>query len=595
MKFFSTIIILITVALISSSAIAQSPGDLVISEFMANPAAVPDADGEYVEFYNNTAQPIDINGFILKDDGTDSHTINNAGPLLVPGFGFIVLGRNGNQGSNGGYVADYVYSGFQIGNSADEIVLETPGMVEICRLNYSNGDPFGPGVSAELNNVNNHNGGVTQEGSYVAATTPYGSGDLGSPGSAGNTQGTGGGDPPPSISNLTRTPRIPDANQNTTITADVTDDSDVTSVELHYIINGGTAQTVTMLNIGGDTYSGDIPETAYNDADRVEYWVHAMDDAPQSSESPHFYFFAGNSPIAAVKPVNGDGELIYTGYDARISGISTVDNGTFSTTFLDVYVQDATAGINVFSFNIDTSFAMPKARNYTITGELDQFNGKTEIIPDGPGDIIDNGVATLPSPNVKTIAELLTDPEIFEGTLIAILQVINTGGGEPWPPAGSNANVEITDDGGTNLLTLRIDRDTNIDGTPEPAWPVNVGGIFSQFDNSPPLTGGYQILPRSTEDIGITVGIEPVTMAQLPESLELFQNFPNPFNPSTTLRFNIPVSSAGGSKAELIIYNALGQEVKTLFSGTLPAGNYEVRWDGTTGSGKFAPAGIYFA
>ncbi|NIW44680.1 MAG: hypothetical protein GWN14_16030, partial [candidate division Zixibacteria bacterium] len=57
--------------------LAQSPGDLVITEFMANPAAVLDSDGEYVEFYNNTGSAIDINGFTLRDDGTNSHTISN--------------------------------------------------------------------------------------------------------------------------------------------------------------------------------------------------------------------------------------------------------------------------------------------------------------------------------------------------------------------------------------------------------------------------------------------------------------------------------------------------------------------------------------
>ncbi|MFQ5583267.1 MAG: lamin tail domain-containing protein [Calditrichia bacterium] len=479
---------------------AQSPGDLVITEFMANPSAVSDGHGEYVEFYNNTASPIDINGFILKDDDFDSLTIDNGGPLMVPGFGFIVLGNDSDMTTNGGYHADYQYSGMFLSNSADEIVLATAGNLEICRINYTNGDPFGSGVSAELNNVNNHVGGVTQEGSYVAATTQFGAGDFGSPGSAGNTQGTGGVNPPPTIDNVSRTPRIPDANQSTTVTAKVTDDTNVSLVELRYMINDGAMQSVAMVNTAGDTFTADIPDADYNDGDRVEYWVYAEDNLSQPSESSHFKFFAGDTPISAVKALDANGVLLYDGYDARLMGVSTVDNGTFSTSILDVYMQESGTGINVFSFDVNASFNMPKGNSYTVTGRLDQFRGKTEIIPGDSTDIIDNGPAVLPDPVVLTIAQFLASPETYEGVLISIANVTNTGGGNPWPSPGSNANVEITDDGGVSLLTLRIDRDTDIDENPEPSWPVTVVGIGNQFDSSSPFDGGYQIQPRSYAD-----------------------------------------------------------------------------------------------
>jgi hypothetical protein len=95
----------------------------------------------------------------------------------------------------------------------------------------------------------------------------------------------------------------------------------------------------------------------------------------------------------------------------------------------------------------------------------------------------------------------LLDPEVYEGMLIKILQADTTGSGDPWPSSG-NADIEITDDGGTSVLTLRIDQDTNIDGSPEPNWPVDIQGIFTQFDFSAPYTEGYQIMPRDTADIG---------------------------------------------------------------------------------------------
>ena len=45
---------------------------------------------------------------------------------------------------------------------------------------------------------------------------------------------------------------------------------------------------------------------------------------------------------------------------------------------------------------------------------------------------------------------------------------------------------------GLDTVVFRIDSDTDIDGSPEPAWPVDVIGIGSQFDNSAPFNGGYQ-------------------------------------------------------------------------------------------------------
>ncbi len=166
------------------------PGDLVISEFMANPDAVSDSYGEYVEFYNTTDSTIDMNGLVLEDDDGQSHTIDNGAPLLVAAHDFVVLGINGDSTLNGGYPADYVYSDYYLSNSADEIVLKS-GSTEVARLSYSDGDPYGAGVSLELRDVSLAVNGVTQQSDYIAASSSFGAGDLGSPGHPGNTLGTG--------------------------------------------------------------------------------------------------------------------------------------------------------------------------------------------------------------------------------------------------------------------------------------------------------------------------------------------------------------------------------------------------------------------
>jgi len=68
------------------------------------------------------------------------------------------------------------------------------------------------------------------------------------------------------------------------------------------------------------------------------------------------------------------------------------------------------------------------------------------------------------------------------------------------------------------------------------------------------------------------------------------QNFPNPFNASTLIRFHLAMDS----EVFIRIYDTLGREVKTLFMGRQTAGIYELKWDGLDNSGQIMPGGIYF-
>jgi len=74
----------------------------------------------------------------------------------------------------------------------------------------------------------------------------------------------------------------------------------------------------------------------------------------------------------------------------------------------------------------------------------------------------------------------------------------------------------------------------------------------------------------------------------------LYTNHPNPFNPTTTLRFDIPLTGSGLVNTKLVIYNSLGQLIRNLYQDRLSPGSYEVQWDGRTNSGNLAPSGIYF-
>jgi len=72
---------------------------------------------------------------------------------------------------------------------------------------------------------------------------------------------------------------------------------------------------------------------------------------------------------------------------------------------------------------------------------------------------------------------------------------------------------------------------------------------------------------------------------------KLYGNYPNPFNPTTTISF---FTAENAEKVEIVIYNLKGQKVKTLVDKILPVGKHSIVWNGTDESGKNVVSGIYF-
>lgn len=486
-----------------------------------------------------------------------------------------------------------------------------------------------------------------------------------------HTVGSGGTDDSPVIASVTASAKVPAANEDLTVTAEVTDDNGLTEVLLFYTINENAPVEVAM-SLNNSVYEGVIPNSAYNDGDIVSYLVTAYDGVNDVVQSTAVYFFAGTTDIADIKVFDDNIFAVYDGYYARVTGVSQADGDTYDgvgNTF--GYLMGSTAAINVYFPGAVYPFV--EGNSYTVTGQIDQFNGLLEIIPDDINtDITDNGFVGQVTPVVLTVAELLDNPEMYESMLVGIVGVTKTDG--TWPAEGSNANLTISDDGGTTTVTLRIDKDTDIDGTTEPTWPKDVVGIFIQFDSSSPFDGGYQLLPRSTADIleNGTIPVELVSFSAtaldnkvklewttatetnnsgfeiqkstensswekvsfvegrgtsteinsyvyvdnkvsagkysyrlkqidfdgtvsyssvievvvgVPVEYELAQNFPNPFNPTTNIRFSLPEQA----NVNLTVYNVLGQEVATVVNESLEAGIHNYAFDASN-----LNSGVYY-
>jgi hypothetical protein len=75
----------------------------------------------------------------------------------------------------------------------------------------------------------------------------------------------------------------------------------------------------------------------------------------------------------------------------------------------------------------------------------------------------------------------------------------------------------------------------------------------------------------------------------MPEGFVLDANYPNPFNPTTTISYRLPE----GAAVRLDVFNAAGQRVRQLVAGHQPAGNHRVEWDGRDDTGASVASGLY--
>lgn len=78
--------------------------------------------------------------------------------------------------------------------------------------------------------------------------------------------------------------------------------------------------------------------------------------------------------------------------------------------------------------------------------------------------------------------------------------------------------------------------------------------------------------------------------SEIPKEFRLEQNFPNPFNPSTVIRYQMPASSL----VEIEIYSVHGQKIRKLVSAERAAGYHEAIWDGRDDAGRVVASGVYF-
>ncbi len=202
----------------------------------------------------------------------------------------------------------------------------------------------------------------------------------------------------------------------------------------------------------------------------------------------------GVTPIAdVIADENNDFIPDNIGETYNVAGVVTTANFTESLGRLNVYIQDETGGINLYKATLDNDF--PIGTKVNVIGEVTQYRGLTEL---SISSIEKIGLGTVPAPIEITASDWLANPEQYEGKRIKISNVTKVEG--DWPAEGSSVNLTMSDESKQNF-TMRIDADTDIDGSPEPSYPLDVIGVASQFTYSEPPNDGYQVIPSNYSDL----------------------------------------------------------------------------------------------
>jgi hypothetical protein len=95
---------------------------------------------------------------------------------------------------------------------------------------------------------------------------------------------------------------------------------------------------------------------------------------------------------------------------------------------------------------------------------------------------------------------------------------------------------------------------------------------------------------RSTDEV---VGISDEKKHELPNVFTLNQSYPNPFNPTTTIVFDIAGSPGEKQRVQLYVYDIRGKLVRRLIDSPLHPGSHRVVWDGRDNNGQMVSSGVY--
>lgn len=368
-----------------------------------------------------------------------------------------------------------------------------------------------------------------------------------------------GGNINPTVANVLLNPAAPTEDDPVNVSADLTDaDGTVLMADLKWgLASNALTNTIAMQLVAGDTWSTMVPIPDMNGCTTVFYQVVATDNAMGVAQSPvASYTVECNLTITQIQGA---------GANSPYDGASVCTQGTVQRVVADrFFIQDGTGprqGITVFT---GSALTVAVGDLVEVCGIVDEFFNLTEFTGNPAVSVISAGNPTY-APVVLDAATAAT--EDYESMLLTVgpmnVTSVQNGFGE----------FLLADMSGT----IQADVDYFvIDPAPELDDCYTLTGIqFYSF-------GDYTLFPTEAGDV---VSCNPADTDGLAASFSLSANYPNPFNPTTTIDFTLGVTG----ETSLVVFDLAGREVARLAGGVMSAGAHSVVFDASE-----LASGVYF-
>jgi hypothetical protein len=317
-----------------------------------------------------------------------------------------------------------------------------------------------------------------------------------------------------------------------------------------------------------------------------------------TSEGTINHFVGGFAIIHAESPGPGSPEPNITVepesliFDTTAVGSSSVDmlsiTNTGSDTLLiyNLFSPDSIFSANLSSFDLLPSESQDVQVTFTPL-QQNAYDGDLFIISNDPETdtlvALLTGVGFILAPKISVDPIFLTfDTTAAGSSSLKLLTIYNTGNATL-----TISNISSTESVfSTNLTSYDIQSGYSqmVQVAFTPTEPIIYSSNFFVISNDSEMD--TLIVPVS----GVGIMLARIELdAQLPHILVLYPNYPNPFNPVTTLRYDLPEQT----HVNITVYDMLGRQVKTLINHTQDAGYRSVIWNAINDYGKPVSAGIY--
>jgi hypothetical protein len=225
--------------------------------------------------------------------------------------------------------------------------------------------------------------------------------------------------------------------------------------------------------------------------------------------------------------------------------------------------------------------------------QQDQYIHLTPTLGDSVGGEIPYSVYLVSAHTTEPLIWFLSLPDSGY-SVDNIAPAIPTGLAVSYAAAGNQLSWNPSPD--EDFQYFKIYRGSTPDFVPAPENLIHVTISTEWFDEvTNPWDHYYQVAAvdhaGNESEAASPETVVEVEASPLPARFVLYQNSPNPFNPSTTIRFDVP---AGGGRVVIEIFDAQGRLVRKLWEEQSPAGKHRVTWQGTDHRERRVATGVYF-